>query len=71
MIQSLNLLVTNARAPTGSCDPAKMIEFLTKSADQISRMLAIRGFDEIVMVMAVCRFLGAGSGHIGLKITLD
>jgi hypothetical protein len=48
-----------------------MIEFLTKSADQISRMLAIRGFDEIVMVMAVCRFLGAGSGHIGLKITLD
>jgi hypothetical protein len=30
-------------------------------------MLAVCGFDEVIMVMAVCRLSGARSGHIGWK----
>jgi hypothetical protein len=61
----LNLLVTNARSPTGSSNPAEMIEFLAQSTDQVGGVLAVGGFDEVIMVMGICRLFGTGGGHTG------
>jgi hypothetical protein len=65
LMRRLKLLVTNARSPARSSNPAKVIEFLAESTDQVGGVLAIGGFDEVIMVTGVGRLLGAGGGHIG------
>ncbi len=42
-----------------------MIEFLAQSTDQVGGVLAVGGFDEVIMVLGFRRLMGAGGGHIG------
>jgi hypothetical protein len=44
-----------------------MIEFLAQSTDQVGGVLAVGGFDEVIMVLGFCRLLKAGGGHIGIS----
>jgi len=61
----LSLLITNTRAPAGSSNPAEMVEFLTESADQVGGVLAVGGFDEVIMVMGIWLLLRVGGSHTG------
>jgi hypothetical protein len=65
LMRRLKLLVTNARSPARSSNPAEVIEFLAESTDQVGGVLAVGGFDEVIMVMGVCRLLEAGGSHNG------
>jgi hypothetical protein len=42
-----------------------MIEFLAQSTDQVGGVLAVGGFNEVIMAMGICRLLGASGGHTG------
>jgi hypothetical protein len=42
-----------------------MIEFLAQSTDQVGGVLAVGGFDEVIMVLGFCRLLRADAGHVG------
>ena len=61
----MNILVPNACSPTSSGNPAEMIEFLAQSTDQVGGVLAVGGFDEVIMVLGFCRLWRAGVVHVG------
>jgi hypothetical protein len=42
-----------------------MIEFLAQSTDQVGGVLAVGGFDEVIMVLGFCRLWRAGVVHVG------
>jgi hypothetical protein len=61
----LNILVPNACSPTRSGHPAEMIEFLAQGTDQVGGVLAVGGFDKVIMGLGFCRLWRAGVGHVG------
>lgn len=63
----LNLLVTDACPPASSSNPTEMVEFLAESTDQVGGVLAVGGFDEMIVVVGFGRLLGAGGGHFEVK----